>query len=157
MRQKSRAPGQLRKQPEIFCWTVSMRMSRSACELSKGTRRSRTKARTASSCCVSRLSKFRAGLCLRRPRRLGSGSVGGGGLACSPIWSSNRERLSTFSWRGGASMLYGFFQVCHALHLLSQFGIFLSQLDQFVFCCHALTFSTSARFDKPSGLLSGPE
>lgn len=50
-----------------------------------------------------------------------------------------------------------FLKLWNALDLFSQIRIFLSQLDQFVFCCHALTLSASAHFDKSSGLLSGPE
>src|SRR5579883_1185786 len=50
-----------------------------------------------------------------------------------------------------------FFKLGNALDWFSLVRIFLSHLDQFVFCSHALTLLASACFDKSSGLLSGPE
>ena len=48
--QKVCAPSIVRKQPEIFCFTLGMQIARSARLLVKGTRRSVTNRNTASAC-----------------------------------------------------------------------------------------------------------
>src|SRR6266852_4501108 len=67
MRLKACAPARLRKQPEIFCWTLIMRKSRSARLLSKSTRRSSRKQKTAFWWVRRPSSRFLAALCGQRP------------------------------------------------------------------------------------------
>lgn len=62
------APSNVRKHPEIFCFTFGIRMARSPRLLVKGTDRSETKSRTSSACSRSRCSRLNAGVCLTRPR-----------------------------------------------------------------------------------------
>src|SRR6266571_3823569 len=69
-----------RKQPEIFCWTFSMRRSRSARLLSKGTAKLSRNSSTACWCLERRSSRLRAADCLGRPFLPVFGG-GSGGLA----------------------------------------------------------------------------
>src|SRR5258707_10364956 len=71
MRQKAIAPASLRKEPEIFCWTLTIRRSLSARWLSKGTTRQCKKASMASRSSINRSSKLWGALCLARPLVLG--------------------------------------------------------------------------------------
>ena len=64
---KGLAPASLRKEPETFCWTLTIRTSRSAWLLSKGTTRWWRKASTACWSPIKRESKLRAALCFARP------------------------------------------------------------------------------------------
>src|SRR6266700_3724186 len=73
MRLKACAPARLRKQPDTFCCTFIMRRSRSARLLSKSTRRSSRKQKTAFWCLRNRSSRLRAALCLIRPLVPGGG------------------------------------------------------------------------------------
>ena len=70
MVQKSCAPLGVRKQPEIFCFTLGMRMARSPRLLVNGMRKSVKKRSTASVCSRRRLMRLNAKDCLTRPRRL---------------------------------------------------------------------------------------
>ena len=81
-------PRSERKHPETFCCTLSMRTSRSAWLLSKGTVKSSRKASTSSWPSHNRSSRLRAGDCLTRPRWCGRRA--GGGLAACPAASSAR-------------------------------------------------------------------
>ncbi len=74
MRQKSAAACALRNVPEIF--TFTMRMSRSAWLLRKGTRKSCRKRSAASLRSCSRSTRLRALLCFSRPRRGDGGADG---------------------------------------------------------------------------------
>ncbi len=84
-----RGPEELRKPPEIFCFTLVMRRSRSVRLLSKGIERSRIKASTACSCSRRRRSRLlRALLCRSGPRCPSRRT--GGGLARNPMARSWR-------------------------------------------------------------------
>ena len=70
---------------KIFWCSFTMRMSRSAWLLSKGTVKSSIKANTSRLWATKRSSRFLGGLCLTRPRFLGCPSTHTAvGLACSP-------------------------------------------------------------------------
>src|SRR5450759_2618877 len=77
----ARAPDSDRQPPEIFCCSFTIRTSRSAWLLSKGTRKSLAKRSTSSRCRSSRDSSAAAGPSLGRPRLP---VRGGGGLSRWP-------------------------------------------------------------------------
>ncbi len=68
--QKFCAPLSVRKQPDIFCFTLGIRMARSPRLLVNGTRRLVMKRSTAAACSRMRRSKLNTSVCLTRPRRL---------------------------------------------------------------------------------------
>ena len=107
-----------RKQPETFCWTLTMRISRSARLLSKGTAKLSRNSSTASWCVERRSSRLRAADCLRRPRlpdfRWRIGRVGPiaffqqGGIACFPVGHLQRMQAGAAL---GSRLLDGGFDV----------------------------------------------
>src|SRR5664280_328931 len=85
------APDSDRQPPEIFCCSLTIRTSRSAWLLSKGTRKSLVKRSTSSRCRSSRASSAAAGPSLGRPRLP---IRGGGGLSRWPSTTSVPGRLN---------------------------------------------------------------
>ncbi|MNM39925.1 hypothetical protein D3C81_507140 [compost metagenome] len=77
MTQKCSAPASVRKQPEIFCFTLGMRTARSPTLLVNGTAGLLMKSRTASACKRKRRSRLAATDCLPRPCCPGCCSVSG--------------------------------------------------------------------------------
>ena len=78
IRQNLSAHVSVRKVPETFCLSFTIRISRSARLVSKGTLKSYMKASTSRGWAFSRSSKFLGGVCLIRPRCFTGGSTGGG-------------------------------------------------------------------------------
>src|SRR5258706_15857528 len=113
MQANAMAPLAERKEPETFCWTLSMRRSRSAWLLSKGIRRSSRKASTWSCPNHKRSKRFWAGVCLTAPTLPGAAwrrRVGGmvGGEEC--LVARNERRADSrreVAQTGGARLLGG--------------------------------------------------
>lgn len=84
MTAKASAPSSVRKQPEIFCLTLGMRIARSAKLLVKGTAKLSMKRRTSDARWRSRRSRLQATDCLVRPRLRMEGMTSG--LSASPSW-----------------------------------------------------------------------
>ena len=66
--QKCSVPSSVRKQPEIFCFTLGMRTARSAVLLVNGTAKSPTKRNMASACWRKRRSRLTWWIALRARR-----------------------------------------------------------------------------------------
>ena len=73
------APSGVRKPPETFCLTLTIRTSRSARLLSNGTRKSCRKAKVSVLKSRSRSNRFNGGVWAGRPRFLPPPTGGGGG------------------------------------------------------------------------------
>ena len=67
MAQETRAPSDVRKEPETFCYTMIIRTSRSIWLLSKEVRKSYINARTPALFLSVQASRFLVGACLGRP------------------------------------------------------------------------------------------
>jgi hypothetical protein len=79
IRQKAVMPASLRKVPAIFCWTLTIRRSRSAWLFVNGMDRSSRNASTWSARRTKSSSRFLLEVCLRLPRRFGGSSSAGSG------------------------------------------------------------------------------